>query len=359
MPDLVMHITGARPNFPKAAPVIAALSDRGVTQKLVHTGQHYDDNMSAVFFRELGLPHPDVNLGVGSGSHASQTAAIMTALETAMLEDRPRLVMVYGDVNSTLAAALVASKLGIAIAHVEAGLRSFDWTMPEEINRVVTDRLADRLYATSADAVAHLGNEGVPAHKIRLVGNPMIDTLLANRDRFDGSRLRDQLGLTDTYAVATLHRPGNVDDPAALAPVVGALSAVADELDVVLPVHPRGAARLGESGLLAHPRVHAIDPVGYTEFLGLVADSALVVTDSGGIQEETTVLGVPCLTLRPNTERPVTITDGTNQLVTAQSLPAAAAKALAEGRPDTWPVPPLWDGRAGERIARDVVNLLS
>ncbi|MGH1563809.1 non-hydrolyzing UDP-N-acetylglucosamine 2-epimerase [Mumia sp. DW29H23] len=358
MSDLVMHITGARPNFPKAAPVVAALTDRGVAQKLVHTGQHYDDNMSAVFFRELGLPHPDINLGVGSGSHASQTAAIMTALETVVLEDRPALVMVYGDVNSTLAAALVASKLGIAIAHVEAGLRSFDWTMPEEINRVVTDRLADRLYATSADAVAHLGNEGVHADKIRLVGNPMIDTLLAHRDRFDGSRVRDDLGLTDNYAVATLHRPGNVDDPAALAPLVQALSAVADEVDIVLPVHPRGAARLEQSGLLAHPGIHATDPVGYTEFLGLVAESALVVTDSGGIQEETTVLGVPCLTLRPNTERPVTITDGTNQLVTAESLPATAAKALAAGRPATWPVPPLWDGRAGERIARDVVDLL-
>ncbi|WP_370616453.1 non-hydrolyzing UDP-N-acetylglucosamine 2-epimerase [Mumia sp. Pv 4-285] len=358
MSDLVMHITGARPNFPKAAPVIAALSDRGVAQKLVHTGQHYDDNMSAVFFRELGLPQPDVNLGVGSGSHASQTAAIMTALETVVLEDRPALVMVYGDVNSTLAAALVASKLGIGIAHVEAGLRSFDWTMPEEINRVVTDRLADRLYATSADAVAHLGNEGVSADKIRLVGNPMIDTLLAHRDRFDGSRVRDQLGLSGRYAVATLHRPANVDDPAALTPLVAALSAVADEVDVVLPLHPRGAARLEQSGLLAHPNVHAIDPVGYTEFLGLVAESALVVTDSGGIQEETTVLGVPCLTLRPNTERPVTITDGTNQLVTPASLPATAAKALAEGRPTTWPIPPLWDGHAGERIARDVVSLL-
>ncbi|KAA1418072.1 UDP-N-acetylglucosamine 2-epimerase (non-hydrolyzing) [Mumia zhuanghuii] len=358
MSDLVMHITGARPNFPKAAPVVAALAERGVAQKLVHTGQHYDDNMSAVFFRELGLPHPDVNLGVGSGSHASQTAAIMTALEAVVLEDRPTLVMVYGDVNSTLAAALVASKLGIGIAHVEAGLRSFDWTMPEEINRVVTDRLADRLYATSADAVAHLGNEGVSADKIRLVGNPMIDTLLAHRDRFDGSRVRDELGLADRYGVATLHRPGNVDDPAALKPLVEALTSVADEIDIVLPVHPRGAARLEQSGLLAHPRVHAVDPVGYTEFLGLVADSALVVTDSGGIQEETTVLGVPCLTLRPNTERPVTITDGTNQLVNPQSLPAAAAKALAAGRPTTWPVPPLWDGHAGERIARDVVNML-
>ncbi|QMW65942.1 UDP-N-acetylglucosamine 2-epimerase (non-hydrolyzing) [Mumia sp. ZJ1417] len=359
MSDLLLHVTGARPNFPKAAPVLAALDDRGFAQRLVHTGQHYDDNMSAVFFRELHLPSPDVNLGVGSGSHAEQTAAIMVALEKEMLAAQPSLVIVYGDVNSTLAAALVTSKLGIPIAHVEAGLRSGDWTMPEEVNRVVTDRLSDRLYATSADAVAHLGSEGVPVDRIRLVGNPMIDTLLKHRDAFDGSRVRAALGLGETYAVATLHRPANVDSPESLGALTAAMSQVADQIDLVLPVHPRGAANLERSGLLAHPRIHPVEPVGYTEFLGLVDRSAFVVTDSGGIQEETTVLGVPCLTLRPNTERPVTITDGTNQLVTPADLPARASAALAAGRPVTWPVPPLWDGHAGERIAGDIATFLA
>ncbi|HJQ07404.1 MAG TPA: UDP-N-acetylglucosamine 2-epimerase (non-hydrolyzing) [Nocardioides sp.] len=358
MPPLVLHITGARPNFPKAAPVMAALAARGVRQQLVHTGQHYDDNMSAVFFRELELPLPDVNLGVGSGSHASQTAAMMTALEQVALEQRPDLVVVYGDVNSTLAASLVASKLGIAIAHVEAGLRSFDWTMPEEINRVVTDRLCDLLLATSADAIAHLGSEGVPADRIHLVGNPMIDTLLKQLPNLDPRAKADELGLPERYAVATLHRPGNVDDPAALAPLVAALCELADELDLVLPVHPRGRARLEASGLFEHPRVTATDPLGYRDFLGLVRGSTAVVTDSGGVQEETTVLGVPCLTLRPNTERPVTITHGTNRLVTADNLVASyrAASAATADRPDV--VPPLWDGRAGERIAHVLTEFL-
>ncbi len=358
MSGLVLHVTGARPNFPKAAPVIAALEKHGVRQLLVHTGQHYDANMSDVFFRDLGLPAPDLNLGVGSGSHAAQTAAMLTALEETFLAERPDLVLVYGDVNSTLAAALVAAKIGVRVGHVEAGLRSFDWSMPEEVNRVVTDRLSDLLFATSADAIAHLAREGVAPERIHLVGNPMIDTLLRLRDRFDGSRVVAELGLPQEYAVATLHRPGNVDDPAALEPLVTALREVGDRLDVVLPVHPRGRARLEASGLFEHPRVHATEPLGYLEFLGLVEGARLVVTDSGGIQEETTVLAVPCLTLRPNTERPVTITDGTNRLVTPETLPGLVDGILDGTRPVGHRVPPLWDGSAGERIADVVVSNL-
>ena len=349
--DLVLHVTGARPNFPKAAPVIRALGRLGVAQELVHTGQHYDERMSEIFFRQLGLPEPDVDMGVGSGSHAEQTGAIMVGLEKLLASRSTAMVVVYGDVNSTVAAALVAAKAQIPLAHVEAGLRSFDPSMPEEVNRVVTDRLADILFATSPDAIAHLGNEGVPADKIHLVGNPMIDTLLANIDRFDNAKARADHGISGDYAVATLHRPGNVDDPADAAELVKAVHAVADQVPIVLPLHPRGRARLQASGLFDHPQLTIVDPLGYVEFIGLVRGAAFVVTDSGGVQEETTILGVPCLTLRPNTERPVTITHGTNRLVTRENLPEAAAAALAAGRAGTWPVPPLWDGHAGERIA--------
>jgi UDP-N-acetylglucosamine 2-epimerase (non-hydrolysing) len=351
MSDYVLHVTGARPNFPKAAPVIRALGGLGVRQQLVHTGQHYDEKMSDVFFRQLGLPEPDLNLGVGSGSHAHQTAAIMIGLEDLMLADRPLLVVVYGDVNSTVAAALVGAKLGVPSAHVEAGLRSFDLTMPEEINRMVTDRLADLLFATSPDAIAHLGREGVAAERIHLVGNPMIDTLLANLDRFDVDAARAAAGVGDRYAVATLHRPANVDDPADAAGLSQALHAVADQVPVVIPLHPRGRASLERAGLFGHPGIQVIDPLGYVEFMGLVRGAQAVITDSGGVQEETTILGVPCLTVRPNTERPVTITHGTNRLVTREGLPDAAKAVLAAGRATTWPVPPLWDGQAGQRIA--------
>ncbi|PJI94261.1 non-hydrolyzing UDP-N-acetylglucosamine 2-epimerase [Luteimicrobium subarcticum] len=352
MSRTVLHVTGARPNFPKAAPVMRALADRGIDQILVHTGQHYDDKMSDVFFRELDLPRPDINLGVGSGSHGEQTARIMIELERVFTERRPDLVVVYGDVNSTVAATLVAAKLLIPTAHVEAGLRSFDLTMPEEINRLVTDKLADVLLATSPDAVAHLGNEGVHPDRIHFVGNPMIDTLLAQIDRFDVARARETFGLEGGYVVATLHRPGNVDDPQDVKEMVASLHAVADMAAVVLPLHPRGRARLADAGLFDHPGLHVVEPLGYIDFMGLVRGASFVVTDSGGVQEETTVLGVPCLTLRPNTERPVTITDGTNRLVTRDALPAVAAEVLAAGRPATWPVPALWDGKAGERIAR-------
>lgn len=371
MSRLVLHVTGARPNFPKAAPVIAALArlaggdagaDRApgvgvVQQRLVHTGQHYDEKMSEVFFRQLGLPEPDVNLGVGSGSHAEQTAAVMVGLERLFLAERPALVVVYGDVNSTVAAALVAAKLQIPLAHVEAGLRSFDRSMPEEVNRLVTDRLSDVLLATSADAVAHLVNEGVAPDRIRLVGNPMIDTLLANLERFDVPAARKLHDLDGRYAVATLHRPANVDTPSDAEALVATLHPVADQVEVVLPLHPRGRSALVAAGLLEHPRVKVVEPLGYVEFLGLVRGADVVVTDSGGVQEETTVLGVPCLTLRPNTERPVTIAHGTNRLVTREDLPAQVAHALTHPPGEDHPVPPLWDGRAGERIARVLLEV--
>lgn len=354
----VLHITGARPNFPKAAPVLRALTERGVQQKLVHTGQHYDERMSDVFFRQLGLPQPDINLGVGSGTHGHQTAAIMIGIEDLVIETPPSMIIVYGDVNSTVAAALVAAKLQIPIAHVEAGLRSFDMTMPEEVNRIVTDRVSNLLFATSADAVAHLGNEGVDPARIHLVGNPMIDTLLANIDRFDAAKARAEQGIEGPYVVATLHRPGNVDDPADARALVPAMHAVADQARVVIPLHPRGRAGLAAAGLFDHPGVTVLDPLGYVEFLGLVRGAAAVVTDSGGVQEETTMLGVPCLTLRPNTERPVTITHGTNRLVTRDNLAGMVAVCLRDGRPEKWPVPPLWDGHAGERIADVVIDFL-
>lgn len=356
-----LHIVGARPNFVKAAPVVAALDRRGQAQQVLHTGQHYDERMSAVFFRDLGLPRPDADLGVGSGSHAEQTAALMTGLEREFIRRSPEMVIVYGDVNSTVAAALTAAKLGIGVAHVEAGLRSFDRTMPEEVNRVVTDRLSDVCLATSADAVAHLADEGLAVDSVHLVGNPMIDTLTANLDRFDADALRARHGLPQDYVAATLHRPANVDDPEAVAGLVTAVHGVADRVDVVMPVHPRGKAAFDAAGLGSHPRVHLLEPLGYIDFVALVRGARAVVTDSGGVQEETTILGVPCLTLRPNTERPVTITHGTNRLVSREEfaeLPALVAKAVAgepvNGAP-AGAVPPLWDGRAGERIA-DVLS---
>jgi UDP-N-acetylglucosamine 2-epimerase (non-hydrolysing) len=357
--ELVLHVTGARPNFPKAAPVIKALNEGGVAQQLIHTGQHYDERMSEVFFRQLGLPEPDVDLGVGSGTHAHQTAAIMTGLEDLFFDRRPELVVVYGDVNSTAAAALVASKLQISVAHVEAGLRSFDMTMPEEINRLVTDRLSQLLFATSSDAVAHLGNEGVHPSRIHLVGNPMIDTLLANMERFDADAARAAHSLDDRYVVATLHRPANVDDRADAEALTKAMHGVADQVDVVLPLHPRGRERLEFAGLFDHRGMIVTEPLGYVEFISLVRGASAVITDSGGVQEETTILGIPCLTLRPNTERPVTITHGTNQLVTREALPDTMTAVLERELANTWPVPPLWDGHAGDRIAAIIADVVS
>ncbi|WP_424528221.1 non-hydrolyzing UDP-N-acetylglucosamine 2-epimerase [Sphaerisporangium viridialbum] len=350
---LVLHVLGARPNFVKAAPVVRGLAELGVRQGIVHTGQHYDALMSDVFFADLGLPEPIANLGVGSGSHARQTAALLTGLEEVVLEHRPDLVVVYGDVNSTLAAILVCAKLQIPTAHVEAGLRSFDREMPEEVNRVVTDALADILLVTSPDGLSHLANEGVSPGKVHLVGNPMIDSLFSALPKLDPEPLKERLALPERYAVATLHRPGNVDDPESARELVEAVLAVSEQVPIVVPLHPRGRGRLAEAGLVTGDNLTIIDPLGYVEFLSLVRGAALVVTDSGGVQEETTMLGVPCLTVRPNTERPITITHGTNRLVTPATLPAAASKALADGAATpSGELPPLWDGAAGPRIAR-------
>lgn len=350
----IVHIVGARPNFVKAAPVVDALERRGARQSVVHTGQHYDDRMSAVFFRELGLPKPDVDLEVGSGSHAEQTAALMVGLEQEFTSRSPDRVVVYGDVNSTVAAALVAAKLHIPVAHVEAGLRSFDWTMPEEVNRRLTDQLSGLCLATSPEAVGHLADEGIPVDRVHLVGNPMIDTLLGNLDGFDVGELRERLELPERYVAATLHRPANVDDPDIVAHLVARVHEVADQVDVVMPVHPRGRAAFEAAGLGDHPRVHLLEPFGYLDFVTLVRGSTAVVTDSGGVQEETTILRVPCLTLRPNTERPVTITHGTNRLTVSSELPGLISKILVGdsfGRTAVADIPPLWDGQAGERIA--------
>jgi UDP-N-acetylglucosamine 2-epimerase (non-hydrolysing) len=335
----------------KAAPVIRALREAGVEQRVVHTGQHYDATLSDVFFTDLALPEPDLNLGVGSGTQAGQTAALLTALEGAFAAIRPDLAVVYGDVNSTIAAALVAAKTLLPIAHVEAGLRSFDDTMPEEINRRVTDLLSDLLFVTSPEGINNLERMGVAADRIHFVGNPMIDTLLANLHRFDPAPVRARLGLPERYAVATMHRPSNVDEPAKAARVAAMLRGVADLVPLVVPLHPRGRATLAEAGLVADERLLVIEPLGYLEFLSLVRGAALVVTDSGGIQEETTVLGVPCLTVRPNTERPITITHGTNRLVEPEAVVPTAASILRDGVVTPAEVPPLWDGHAGERIA--------
>jgi UDP-N-acetylglucosamine 2-epimerase (non-hydrolysing) len=353
----ITHVLGARPNFMKAAPVIRALATLGHDQRIVHTGQHYDERMSEVFFVQLGLPRPDVNLGVGSGSHARQTAEVLTGMEREFTENSPALAVVYGDVNSTVGAALAGAKLGVPMAHVEAGLRSFDDSMPEEINRRLTDQLCALLFVTSPEAIGHLAREGRPAGAVHLVGNPMIDTLLASMDRFDTAAIRAELGLPDRYVVATLHRPSNVDDPASAAALVLALREVADELDVIIPVHPRGRAALEAAGLGAHPRLHAAPPLGYLEFIALIRGARAVITDSGGVQEETTLLRVPCLTLRPNTERPVTVTSGSNRLITPPELASAVLKACDDG-PYAGELPPLWDGAAGPRIARIVTTWL-
>ena len=359
MTQTVAHVIGARPNFMKAAPVIAALRARGVAQLVIHTGQHYDAKMSDVFFRDLGLPEPDINLGVGSGTQAGQTAAIMVALERSFLERRPALAVVYGDVNSTVAAALVAAKIGLPMAHVEAGLRSFDDTMPEEINRRVTDLLSDLLFVTSPEGVDNLVVTGVPADRIHFVGNPMIDTLLANLDRFDAERMRLSMDLPERYAVATMHRPANVDEPAQAARIAAMLQGIAALVPLVVPLHPRGRPTLEAAGLVGSERLRIVEPLGYVDFLSLVRGAALVVTDSGGIQEETTVLGVPCLTVRPNTERPITITHGTNRLLEPEAVVPVVRSVLADGLEVPADGPPLWDGHAGDRIAAIVEDWLA
>jgi UDP-N-acetylglucosamine 2-epimerase (non-hydrolysing) len=352
----VLTIAGARPNFMKVAPVLRALAERGVDASLVHTGQHYDPAMSAAFFSDLGLREPDVHLEVGSASHAVQTARVMERLEPVVGEREPDLVVVVGDVNSTLAGALVCAKLGVAVAHVEAGLRSFDRTMPEEINRVLTDQVSDLLFTTSPEAETNLLREGVRADRIHFVGNPMIDSLERHLERARASDVTERLGLAGRpYGLVTLHRPSNVDDPDVLAGVLGALADVAREIPLIFPAHPRTVKMIERFGLSDLVGISMIEPVGYLDFLRLMADARLVLTDSGGIQEETTVLGVPCLTIRDNTERPITIEMGTNRLVGSdpERIRSEALAALKGPRPEAGR-PPLWDGKAGERIA-DVV----
>jgi len=351
----ILHVVGARPNLMKVAPVLGALKHYSkIKQTLVHTGQHYDTNMSDVFFQQLEIPAPDVNLGVGSGSHARQTAEIMTRFEPIVVERKPDMVLVYGDVNSTVAAALVCSKLLIQVGHVEAGLRSRDRTMPEEINRLVTDQLADLLFTPSADGDENLEREGIPSGKVHLVGNVMIDSLV----RLLPAAMEKKLnGLPDRYILVTLHRPANVDDDHTLKGILECFLELNSQLKVVFPVHPRTRQRIADFGFDAS-QLDLREPLPYIEFLALQRRATAVVTDSGGIQEETTYLKVPCLTLRNNTERPVTVTMGTNTLVGQDGarLRTELAKVL-EGKQKPGSVPPLWDGRAGERIAEILSKL--
>ena len=369
----ILHVVGARPNFMKAAPVVRALSTRAdVGQIIVHTGQHYDPGMSEVFFQELSIPRPDVNLEVGSGSHAEQTAEVMKRLEPVLLERSPDLTLVYGDVNSTVAAALVCSKLLIPVGHVEAGLRSFDRTMPEEINRLITDQIADLLFTPSEDANENLDREGVPPSRVRFVGNVMIDTLCRSlpeamaRWPVEGLRptrlcplgLEAALAEGGRFGFATLHRPSNVDDPPVLREILAALGEVSRSLPLVFSVHPRTLAAMEALGLeQTAPGLFPVAPVGYLDALSLQARATVVITDSGGMQEETAYLGVPCITVRENTERPVTVSIGANVLVGRDMalLKAEVGRAAGDAfkRGET---PPLWDGRSAERIADAILD---
>jgi len=412
----VMLIAGARPNFMKVASIVEAIQDvQGAGKEtldlvLVHTGQHYDEKMSKTFFRDLGIPEPGINLEVGSGSHAVQTAEIMRRFEPVLLQERPDAVVVVGDVNSTIACSLVAAKVRYPpdesrnnierplLVHVEAGLRSNDWTMPEEINRVLTDRLADLLFVTEESGSKNLLAEGVPKKRIHIVGNTMVDTLLRHRSHALESSILQRLGLqsrvaVDTsgvssghkpslptpisqvppYALVTLHRPGNVDHPETFKGIVNALVQVAHDIPVIFPVHPRTVGRITEYGFGAYFRVlqgsepvsnqkgilHCIEPLGYLDFLCLMANARMVLTDSGGIQEETTALGVPCITLRNNTERPVTITSGTNRLIGTNPIAIVeAARTSLKEKTTALRTPPLWDGKAGQRIVSTLVKCL-
>ena len=358
----IVHVVGARPNFMKIAPVMKAIAAAGFSeQRLVHTGQHYDASMSDVFFTDLGLPRPDIFLGVGSGSHAEQTAKVLVGFEKVCLDEKPDMVVVAGDVNSTLAAALVSAKLLIPVAHVEAGLRSWDMTMPEEVNRILVDRISDLLLTPSPDGDENLLREGLPKERIHLVGNVMIDSLLSHLDHARGLRVPEQMGLTPgNYAVLTLHRASNVDDRAVLDGLLSAIERIQEHLPLVFPIHPRTRKQIEAFGfgdrLKAMTGVKLCEPLGYLEFLGLTSQAKLVLTDSGGLQEETTALGIPCLTLRENTERPVTVTEGTNTVVGTDrdTIIREAEKALSgEGKGGR--VPRLWDGKASERIA-DVIR---
>jgi UDP-N-acetylglucosamine 2-epimerase (non-hydrolysing) len=358
----ILCVAGARPNFMKIAPVINALEAIGLKAPLVHTGQHYDEAMSAGFFADLGIPEPAVNLEVGSGTHAKQTAEIMIRFEPVLESIRPKAILVVGDVNSTIATALVAAKLGVGVFHVEAGLRSFDRRMPEEVNRVLTDQISDLLFVTERSGLDNLAREGIAPEKCHFVGNVMIDSLFANRQRAipaAATLAKASAGFSaERYAVLTLHRPSNVDDPKVLQPLLTAIGEIACEMPVIFPIHPRtqnNIKQAGLSSLIETPNIALIPPVGYLEMLGLTAEAKLVLTDSGGLQEESTALGVPCFTLRENTERPITIEEGTNSLIgpNPERLKSAFADLLATGG-KAGRVPELWDGKAATRIAQQV-----
>ncbi|MCB0162689.1 MAG: UDP-N-acetylglucosamine 2-epimerase (non-hydrolyzing) [Anaerolineae bacterium] len=352
----ILNVVGTRPNLMKMAPLVACMQQPGIDPILLHTGQHYDDRMSQIFFDELGLPKPDIYLDIGSGSHAEQTAKVMVAFEKVLQERRPDLVVVVGDVNSTLACALTASKLWVPVAHVEAGLRSFDRRMPEEINRIVTDALSDFLFTPSRDGDENLLREGISNEKIFFVGNVMIDTLNKHRAMAEQLGTPAHFGLSPGgYGLLTLHRPANVDDPAVFGDILTALLEIEKEMPILFAVHPRTRQRIEQFGfqsrLSSAKNLRLVEPLGYLEFLDLMAHAQLVFTDSGGIQEETTILNVPCLTLRENTERPITITEGTNELVGVNKQHiVTSAKKILNGHSKVGRVPDLWDGQAAQRI---------
>jgi UDP-N-acetylglucosamine 2-epimerase (non-hydrolysing) len=353
----ILNVVGARPNLPKVAPLIREMRRRTEIESiLVHTGQHYDQELSDIFFREMSIPSPDFNLGVGSGSHAAQTAEVLRRIEPVLSSQQPDLALVVGDVNSTLAVSLAAVKLGVPVAHVEAGLRSFDRTMPEEINRVLTDAIADYLFVSEEAGVTHLLREGRPASSIHLVGNVMIDSLKYFLPLAQTSSIGKDLGLVkdgtwSPFAVLTLHRPSNVDSIDQFNQLLSAIDLIAARVPVIFPVHPRTRQRIAQSIVTHHPQLHFIQPLGYLDFLCLLSNARLVLTDSGGIQEETTALGAPCLTLRENTERPVTVSEGTNVLVgTDPKKILAAALDVLDGKGKVGSVPAIWDGKAAERI---------
>jgi len=362
----IILVAGARPNFMKIAPLMEAMKAcPTVSPMLIHTGQHYDEKMSDLFFRQLGIPQPDVNLGINGGSHAVQTAEIMKAFEPIVQAEKPAAVLVVGDVNSTIACGLVAVKLGVKLIHVEAGLRSGDRAMPEEINRLLTDAISDLLFCTERSGVENLAREGVPGEKVFLVGNVMIDTLLKNRDKAEASAILEELDLeAGKYAVLTLHRPSNVDNAETLAGLLDVVDVVQQRMPVVFPIHPRTRNNLPRLGLAeragAMTNLRMIDPVGYLDFLKLTASARIMLTDSGGIQEETTILQVPCLTLRESTERPITAEIGSNRIVGTNPATILAAFEEVMSQTDRSPqIPPLWDGQAARRITKVIEEKLA
>jgi len=359
----IILVVGARPNFMKIAPIYAELKSRGQELILLHTGQHYDDNMSKVFFDDLGMPKPDIYMGIGSGSHAYQTGTVMIEFEKICQEKDPSMVVVVGDVNSTVACTIVCAKMGIPCAHVEAGLRSFDRDMPEEINRILTDSVADLLLTPSPDGDEHLRAEGIAEERIIRVGNVMIDSLYSNLTRAESSSIQNDLALEDDYSILTLHRPSNVDDEETFAGIISALEVIGQEIQIVFPMHPRTEKMAKQFSfyerIASIPKIKITGPVGYLDFVALMSKSKLVLTDSGGLQEETTALGIPCITLRENTERPITVTEGTNTIVGCdpELIKSTALDALTTGG-KSGRIPEMWDGKTAHRIADVLINYI-